>query len=145
MKLPWDDIDALTKYLKKHTLSEITIEMKGCKISLKKESEIKTSIPSFNVSEQPKTVEKKKEDKPGLYEVKAPMVGTFYSSSAPGSDPFVSVDSKIKKGDVLCIVEAMKIMNELPSEVSGTVKEVLVNNGDVVEYGQVIMRVDINP
>lgn len=68
--------------------------------------------------------------------VKSPMVGTFYASSTPGGKPFVEVGSSIKSGDALCIIEAMKIMNEIEAEVTGTVRQVLVENGQAVEFGQ---------
>jgi acetyl-CoA carboxylase biotin carboxyl carrier protein len=68
--------------------------------------------------------------------VKSPMVGTFYRSSAPGSPAFVDVGSAIKEGDTLCIIEAMKLLNEIDSEVSGVVTKILVENGQPVEFGQ---------
>lgn len=68
--------------------------------------------------------------------IKSPMVGTFYRSSAPGADPFVSVGSSVSEGQALCVIEAMKLMNEIPSEFSGVVKEILVENGQPVEFGQ---------
>lgn len=71
--------------------------------------------------------------------VKSPIVGVYYSASAPGADPFVKVGSQVLRGDVLCIVEAMKMMNEIESEFEGTVLEVLVKTGEMVEYGQPIM------
>jgi acetyl-CoA carboxylase biotin carboxyl carrier protein len=68
--------------------------------------------------------------------VKSPMVGTFYRSASPGSDPFVEIGSSVKSGDTLCIVEAMKLLNEIESDCSGTVKAILVENGQPVEYGE---------
>jgi len=68
--------------------------------------------------------------------VKSPMVGTFYRASAPGAEPFVSVGSTVTEGQVLCVIEAMKLMNEIPSDMTGTIKEVLVENGQPVEFGQ---------
>ena len=68
--------------------------------------------------------------------VKSPMVGTFYRSTAPGNPPFVEVGSTIKEGDTLCIIEAMKLLNEIDSDVAGVVKQVLVENGQPVEFGQ---------
>ncbi|MEL6612361.1 MAG: acetyl-CoA carboxylase biotin carboxyl carrier protein [Bacteroidota bacterium] len=68
--------------------------------------------------------------------VRAPIVGTFYSAPSPDSDPFVTVGSAVKKGDTLCIIEAMKLMNEIEAEVSGTVKQILVDNAEPVEYDQ---------
>jgi acetyl-CoA carboxylase biotin carboxyl carrier protein len=77
----------------------------------------------------------------GLYEVTAPMVGTYYSSPNPGSDPFIQDGSKVQSGTVLCIIEAMKLMNEIECGVSGTIKEILVENGAPVEFGQVLLRI----
>lgn len=68
--------------------------------------------------------------------VKAPMVGTFYRASSPGAEPFVEVGSVVKIGDTLCIIEAMKLLNELEADVAGTVKAILVENGQPVEYGE---------
>ena len=76
-----------------------------------------------------------------LHEVTAPMVATFYRSSAPGEGAFVEVGSRIRVGQVVCILEAMKLMNELECEFSGEVVEILVENGTPVEFGQVLMRV----
>jgi len=79
-----------------------------------------------------------------LLEVKSPMVGTFYAAPEPGAKPYVSVGSRIAKGQILCIIEAMKIMNEIESEFSGVVSEVAVQDAHPVEYGQVLFRIDPN-
>ena len=76
-----------------------------------------------------------------LQEITAPMVGTFYRAPAPGDPPFVEIGNRINAGQAVCILEAMKLMNELESEVSGEVVEILVENGTPVEFGQVLMRV----
>ncbi|KEF42381.1 MAG: carboxylesterase [Cyanobium sp. CACIAM 14] len=76
-----------------------------------------------------------------LQAITAPMVGTFYRASAPGEPPFVEVGSRITAGQPVCILEAMKLMNELEAEVSGEVVEILVENGTPVEFGQVLMRI----
>ena len=68
--------------------------------------------------------------------VKSPMVGTFYRSSAPGSAPFVEIGSVVKEGDTLCIIEAMKLLNEIDADASGTIRQILVENGQAVEFGQ---------
>jgi len=83
-------------------------------------------------------------EKPKLLEVKSPMVGTFYSAPEPGAKPYVSDGTRISKGEILCIIEAMKIMNEIESEFSGIVREVLVQDSHPVEYGQVLFRIDPN-
>lgn len=78
-----------------------------------------------------------------LVEVSSPMVGTFYRAPAPGEAPFVEVGDRVRKGQTVCIIEAMKLMNEIEAEVSGQVMEILLQNGEPVEYGQPLMR--INP
>ena len=74
--------------------------------------------------------------------VKAPMVGTFYRAGAPGAKPFVEVGQTVKEGDILCIIEAMKLMNEIEADVAGVVKAILVENGQPVEYGQPLIIID---
>jgi acetyl-CoA carboxylase biotin carboxyl carrier protein len=77
-----------------------------------------------------------------LVDVKSPMVGTFYRAPAPEAPPYAEVGSRVAKGQTLCILEAMKLMNELESDVAGTVREVCVDNGEPVEYGQVLFRIE---
>ena len=76
-----------------------------------------------------------------LIEIKSPMVGTFYRAGAPGAPPYVDTGQRISEGDTLCIIEAMKLMNEFESDISGTIEEILVEDGEPVEYGQVLFRV----
>ena len=77
-----------------------------------------------------------------LIEVKSPMVGTYYRSPAPEAPPYVENGTRVAKGQTLCILEAMKLMNELESEVAGTIREICVENGEPVEYGQVLFRIE---
>ena len=79
-----------------------------------------------------------------IHEVKAPLVGTYYSSSKPSAPPFVNVGDKVKKGDTICIIEAMKIFNEIESDISGTVTEICVENGNPVEFDQSIIKVSMD-
>ncbi|HYF60847.1 MAG TPA: acetyl-CoA carboxylase biotin carboxyl carrier protein, partial [Burkholderiaceae bacterium] len=79
---------------------------------------------------------------PSGHAVKSPMVGTFYRSANPNSPPFVEIGSQVKEGDTLCIVEAMKLMNEIEADKAGTVKAVLVENGQPVEYGQPLFVIE---
>ncbi|MEM8614776.1 MAG: acetyl-CoA carboxylase biotin carboxyl carrier protein, partial [Cyanobacteria bacterium P01_H01_bin.105] len=79
-----------------------------------------------------------------LYEITSPMVGTFYRSPAPDESPFVDAGDRIKPGQTVCIIEAMKLMNELEAEVSGEIVEILVQNAEPVEFGQPLMRVKQN-
>lgn len=81
-------------------------------------------------------------EKSNLTDVKSPMVGTFYRAPAPEAPPYVEVGSTVKKGQTLCILEAMKLMNEMESDVDGVVREILVENSDPVEYGQVLFRIE---
>jgi acetyl-CoA carboxylase biotin carboxyl carrier protein len=84
------------------------------------------------------------EPKTAGIEVKSPMVGTFYGAPEPGAKPYVSVGTRVSKGQTLCIIEAMKIMNEIESEVAGVVTEVLASDAQPVEYGQALFRIDAN-
>ena len=80
--------------------------------------------------------------KSNLVEIKSPMVGTFYRSPAPEAPPYVEIGSRVSQGQTLCILEAMKLMNELESEAAGVVREICVENGEPVEYGQVLFRIE---
>jgi acetyl-CoA carboxylase biotin carboxyl carrier protein len=88
--------------------------------------------------------EAKAEPKPKLLEVKSPMVGTYYAAPEPGGKAYVTEGARIAKGQIVCIIEAMKIMNEIESEFAGVVREVLVQDTHPVEYGQVLLRIDPN-
>jgi acetyl-CoA carboxylase biotin carboxyl carrier protein len=79
-----------------------------------------------------------------LKDIKSPMVGTFYRAPEPGADPYVKVGTRITSGQTVCIIEAMKIMNEIEAEITGVVREVCVDDAQPVEFGQVLFRVDPN-
>jgi len=81
-------------------------------------------------------------DEPALLEITSPMVGTFYRAPAPDAPPYVEQGDRVSEGQTVCILEAMKLMNELEAEVAGTVREICVQNGDPVEYGQVLFRIE---
>jgi acetyl-CoA carboxylase biotin carboxyl carrier protein len=81
---------------------------------------------------------------PALKEIKSPMVGTYYKAPEPGADPYVKVGSRVTSGQTVCIIEAMKIMNEIEAEISGVIREVCVEDAQPVEFGQVLFRVDPN-
>lgn len=95
------------------------------------------SAPTQSAGEAPKPVVQ-------LKEIKSPMVGTFYASPEPGAAPYAKVGSRVSSGQTVCIVEAMKIMNEIEAEVAGVIKEVCVEDAQPVEFGQVLFRVDPN-
>lgn len=144
-----DEIKELIATLDNSTLTNLDIVTeKGEKLSLKKKAvEVKESstvasvmpVPQMPVqapiAEQP--IEKPVEaTKPQGKTIDCPMVGVFYTSPSPEADPYVKVGSKVNKGDVVCIIEAMKLMNEVTATESGTIEEILVENGDLVEFGQ---------
>ena len=92
--------------------------------------------------ETPAAPQAKPEESKDLIEVRSPMVGTFYRAPAPGADPYVKVGDVVSPGQVLCIIEAMKLMNEIEAEVSGKVVEICVENAQPVEYNQVLFRLE---
>jgi acetyl-CoA carboxylase biotin carboxyl carrier protein len=92
----------------------------------------------------PEAASTSRADGAGMLEVKSPMVGTFYGAPEPGAKPYVSVGDRVQKGQTLCIIEAMKIMNEIESEFAGVVKDSLAQDAQPVEYGQVLFRIDPN-
>jgi len=98
-------------------------------------------MPAYRPEAEPAKAEV---PKPKLLEVKSPMVGTFYGSPEPGAKAYVVEGTRVAKGQILCIIEAMKIMNEIESEFDGVVREVVAENGHPVEYGQVLFRIDPN-
>lgn len=101
--------------------------------------------PVEGVAAQPAESDGKPEPpKPKLLEIKSPMVGTFYASPEPGAKAYVTEGQRIARGQMVCIIEAMKIMNEIESEVQGVVREVCVENAQPVEFGQVLFRLDPN-
>jgi len=101
---------------------------------------VATPEPAASTMEVPKVEAQKSK----YLEVKSPMVGTYYGAPEPGAKPYLSVGDRISKGQILCIIEAMKIMNEIESEFDGVVKEILAQNAHPVEYGQVLFRIDPN-
>jgi acetyl-CoA carboxylase biotin carboxyl carrier protein len=103
-----------------------------------------TPVEGVATIAEPEAAPKAEPPKTKLLEVKSPMVGTYYSAPEPGAKPYVAVGSRIAKGQILCIIEAMKIMNEIESEFSGVVTEVAVQDAHPVEYGQVLFRIDPN-
>jgi acetyl-CoA carboxylase biotin carboxyl carrier protein len=103
-----------------------------------------TPVEGNAVVPEPEVPPKTEAPKTKLLEVKSPMVGTYYAAPEPGAKPYVAVGSRIAKGQILCIIEAMKIMNEIESEFSGVVTEIAVQDAHPVEYGQVLFRIDPN-
>ena len=139
--MEYEKIRQLINDMGNSKLTSVDIEFPdGVKIKMEK----KVSAMPFN--EQVKVIEDieentvKEEVKSGNI-VKSPMVGTFYSKSSPTSNPYVEIGTEVKKGTVLCSVEAMKLMNEIESEFNGKIAEILVKDGETVEYGQPLFRI----
>ncbi|HLF18155.1 MAG TPA: acetyl-CoA carboxylase biotin carboxyl carrier protein [Candidatus Omnitrophota bacterium] len=146
------EIKELINLMNEHGLTEIEIEREGTKIKIKKSSdELPTVISrgpaSYHVESQPalKAPESQQASTAkatNAQEIKSPMVGTFYRSSSPESPPFVEVGGVVEVGQVVCIVEAMKLMNEIKSEVKGRVVEIPIENAQPVEFGQTLFVVE---
>ncbi len=118
----------------------LILSKKGEEIKEKRIVEGSSKIDIDKIVEESKHTSQELEN---IVYVKSPLVGTFYRAPSPTSEPFVEVGESVKKGDVLCIVEAMKVMNEIKSEYDGIVKEILVENGKPVEYGQVLFILQV--
>ena len=138
--MEYEKIRQLMNDMGKSILTEVNIDFPdGTKISMKKEqkqipvSKNLNNEETKNVDIEEKIVEPIKKEKGNI--VKSPMVGTFYLKPSPADDQYVQIGDKVKKGDTLCIVEAMKLMNEIESEFDGTLKDILLNDGDTVQYG----------
>ena len=139
-------IEKLSKVLKDNELTEISLENGEYAITLRKDvvlSQLHATPALQAPASSPIMTQEISQNK----EVKgtpivSPMVGTFYTSPSPEAEPFVTVGQMINKGDKVCIIEAMKLMNEIESEVSGKITEICVSNGQPVEFGQVLMYVE---
>lgn len=140
-----DELKEYADFMKKYGLEYLEIRKGDFTLILSKKGE-KIKELEAKASSPEEIVEKSKEEfqsAGNLIYVKSPLVGTFYRAPSPESPPFVEVGSKVKKGDILCIIEAMKVMNEIKSEVEGTVKEILVENGKPVEFGEVLFVIEV--
>ena len=165
LKLDHDDLNHLIDKISKSDIQEFHLEGEDFKLEIKRNLvsvPTATQIPISNnqesqsiqsevikndtipASQPPESPSVAPPGSPDLLEITSPMVGTFYRASAPGEDPFVEIGSSITVGQTICILEAMKLMNEIESEFKGEVVEVLVENGTPVEFGQVLMRVKKN-
>ena len=150
----YEEIKRLIDDMGNSKIDELSIEFPdGVKISMKKDkapivpaSKMPVeSVQYVTVPEKNEKTELKENDRQDDNEdckiVKSPMVGTFYSKSSPDAMPYVEVGSKVKKGDILCIVEAMKLMNEIESEYDGEVVEICVKDGEMVDYGKPLFKI----
>ena len=163
MKLDHDDLDRLIEKISTSDIQEFSLEGEDFKLEIKRnlfEKNGSTNNSTANSSLEKQIVtspttatdnislggnsEASQVAPPGrsdLVEITSPMVGTFYRAAAPGEDPFVDLGSKVNVGQTICIIEAMKLMNEIESEFNAEIVEIVVDNGTPVEFGQVLMRV----
>ena len=136
-------IDKAAELFRTLELNEIVLEQDGCKVILKKNAPVVQQVSApVTVSAQDAEVKAApaQEAYRNCKEIKAPIVGVFYAAKSPDSAPFVSLGSNVKKGDVVCILEAMKMMNEIRADEDGTVLDICAENGSVVEYGQTLFK-----
>ena len=163
MKLDHDDLNRLIEKISTSDIQEFSLEGEDFKLEIKRnvfdqnqvtnnlvsntsfdkqinanQKTVNDNIPVVNEPEAPQVAPPGRSD---LTEITSPMVGTFYRAAAPGEDPFVEVGNNVKVGQTICILEAMKLMNEIESEFNAEIVEILVENGTPVEFGQVLMRV----
>ncbi|MBM3252708.1 MAG: acetyl-CoA carboxylase biotin carboxyl carrier protein [Candidatus Omnitrophica bacterium] len=141
------EIKDMINLMNENNLTELELEKDGFKIRLKKESKIAASDKEILIEQSGQVQETKKylreeTEISKLIEIKAPMVGTFYSTPSPESPPYVKKGDIIEIGQVICIIEAMKLMNEIKSELKGRIKDILVENGDPVEFGQTLFLIE---
>ena len=150
--MEFENLLTLIKTVSDSELTDFDYEENGTRIRLKKKKETvvvagaSADVPIAPLAAAQAAIQNSEavadaDSEPEGMIVKSPLVGTFYAASSPEKPPFVTVGSQVKKGDVLFIIESMKLMNEIASEVDGTVQEICVKNGEAVEYGQPIMYI----
>jgi acetyl-CoA carboxylase biotin carboxyl carrier protein len=133
---------ALAQIMEEHKLTLLELEEEGTKIKLERAAAVAPAavtqaapVMAPAAATTPDVI-----DFNQFKEVKSPMVGVFYAAPSPDAEPFVKVGDRVKKGDIICIIEAMKLMNEITAEEDGEVVDICVQNGEVVEYGQTLVK-----
>jgi len=163
MKLDHEDLNRLIEKISTSDIQEFSLEGEDFKLEIKRnlfdQNQVTNNLVSntsfdrqtianqksindnVSIVNEPETTQVAPPGRTDLTEITSPMVGTFYRAAAPGEEPFVEVGSSINVGQTICILEAMKLMNEIESEFNAEIVEILVENGTPVEFGQVLMRV----
>ncbi|MBO6971315.1 MAG: acetyl-CoA carboxylase biotin carboxyl carrier protein [Prochlorococcus marinus CUG1431] len=163
MKLDHEDLNRLIEKISTSDIQEFSLEGEDFKLEIKRNlydqnqftnnlvsntsidrqtiANQKSINDNVSIVNEPEISQVAPPGRSGLIEITSPMVGTFYRAAAPGEEPFVEVGNNVKVGQTICILEAMKLMNEIESEFDGEIVEILVENGTPVEFGQVLMRV----
>ena len=137
-------IDIVTS---KESIEELELEKSGLRLRIRRASSsgptvsVAAPAPALSISAPTPQAPTAQETEEELYYVKSPIVGTFYKSPSPTSEPFVSIGDFVEKGSVICIIEAMKLMNEIESDVAGEIVSTLVENGQPVEYGEKLFAI----
>ncbi len=150
-KIDYKEINKLIRLMEEKNLSHFELEVEGLKIKIGRNlasAFASEPAPVLEASKGPETKANNtpleaapQEGKNNLYYITSPMVGTFYSAPNPSSSPFVEIGDPVKKNQTLCVIEAMKLMNEIESEVDGTLHKIFVENGKPVEYGQKLFAI----
>jgi biotin carboxyl carrier protein len=138
-----DDLKELISFLKDTDITELQVEKEGIKVKIRRQM----MLSSLEMRPKPPltTIERtgeSEEDIQRLITITCPIVGTFYRAPSPDAPPFADAGTRVKKGQVICIIEAMKLMNEIESEVDGVIVRALVENGQPVEYGEPLFLVE---
>jgi len=147
MELDLEEIQKIIRLMEDNNLVEFELEKEGFRVALKKGQPIvvTSASPMPAVVPQNVPVAQPVIEKPEAAEetqlIVSPMVGTFYAAPSPDSPPYVTVGQRVEPNEIVCLIEAMKVMNEIPAEVSGTIAEILVSNAEPVEYGQALFRI----
>ncbi len=150
------ELKRIIAIFQKAKIAELEVESKnGVRFKLKKEvkerktppNEVPVKVISVPVqpSEQKPLGAEETKLKEGIHEISSPMIGTFYTSPSPETPPFVDIGQKVKEDDIVCIIEAMKIMNEIKADVKGKIVKALVENSETVEFGQPLFLVELSP
>ncbi len=158
MKMDLNYLKKIIKILDTSNIAEIEIEEEGTRIKLSKpKPKVLANLSPANISHnqnstednsikpnqvKPEAVTKEIENSENIFEVKSPMVGTFYRAPSPDADAYVNVGSTVSPGSILCIIEAMKLLNEIESDISGKVTKILVENAQPVEYNQPLFLIE---
>ncbi len=141
--LPLEEVERLVNLVRESGVGEVRVRQGEVEVTVKARSDAPVSQPvpgAEPVGEVVVEPEPPAGERDGLHAVRSPLVGTFYRAPAPGEETYVEVGSRVRTGQTLCIVEAMKLMNEIPADVSGEVVEILVENAEGVEYDQPLFR-----
>jgi len=149
--LTLDDVQQILRILETSNFEELRLEVGGMRLSLRRgggspavtpwDAAEPVSSPSADIPGPARAQPKAAAPSPGLLEIRAPMLGIFYRAPRPGAAPFVDVGTRLETDTIIGIIEVMKLMNAVPAGIAGEIREICVQNGEAIEYGQLLMRV----